>query len=396
MLKIVPTKQVCLGMFIHELQGPWLEHPFWRTGFKLEDPEDLKKLQMSAVSAVVIDTAKGLDVNLEVTVDINFVPVTKTKAKLSYFKLEHERASQLISESKAIVITLFDDLRIGRALCAPTALTLVDNIATSLVRNSDTLISLLRLKNKEDYAYLHPIAVCALMIVLAKQLGFLSDKIRQVGLAGLLHDIGKIVIDSEKLNRSDGLTEAKFSEVKFHPEIGHALLLKANITDPVVLDVCLHHHEKVSGLGYPHQLKADAISIFARMAAVCNMYDSISSNRPLKEGLQPGMALQHMSQLEGQFDDRIFRAFVRSIGIYPVGTMVKLKSGRLGVVVERGANSLLKPVIKIFYSTHENTRIPAVLVDLGLTEEYDSIIGHAEPSDYTLGGIEEVLSFTYS
>jgi len=397
MLKIIPTKQVCLGMFIHELQGPWLEHPFWKTGFKLEDPEDLKKLQTSAVSALVIDTAKGLDVDsLEVPVDIDSVPATKTKAKLSYFNLERERLGQVIAESKAIVITLFHDLRMGKALCAPTALALVDTIVASLVHNSDALISLVRLKHKDDYPYLHPIAVCALMIVLAKQLGLSSDKIRQAGLAGLLHDIGKTAIDTERPNRSATLIEAEFSKVKLHPEIGHALLLKANITDSVVLDVCLHHHEKISGLGYPHQLKADAISIFARMAAVCNVYDSITSNRPYKEGLQPGMALQDMSKLEGQFDDRIFRALVKSIGIYPVGTLVKLQSGRLGVVVEQGANSLLKPVIKIFYSMHENARIPIVLIDLAFTDACDSIVGHAEPADCPLCDMEEVLSFGYS
>jgi putative nucleotidyltransferase with HDIG domain len=391
MLKIVPTKQVRLGMFIHELQGPWLEHPFWKSAFILNDPSDLKKLQASAVSAVVIDTSKGLDVDgVEVPTETTTSSIIKTKAKLSFARLERERARQVIAKSKLTVTTMFDEVRMGKAVCAATALQVVDDIAVALAHNAGALISLVRLKHKDDYTYMHSLAVCVLMQVLAKQIGLPNDKIRQVGLAGLLHDIGKTGIDKEVLNKPGALTEGELTLVKLHPERGHALLLEANITDEVVLEVCLHHHEKTNGLGYPHQLKADDISVFAKMGAVCDVYDAITSDRPYKKGWQPGFALQQMAQWEGHFDDRVFRAFVKSVGIYPVSSVVALSSGRVAVVVEQSAQSLLKPVVKVFFSTLSNSSLPVQVVHLAT--ESDAIVGHVQPEDYPMHDIEQIIS----
>ncbi len=391
MLKIVPTKQVRLGMFIHELQGPWLEHPFWKSAFILNDPSDLKKLQASAVSAVVIDTSKGLDVyGVEVPTETTTSSIIKTKAKLSFARLERERARQVIAKSKLTVTTMFDEVRMGKAVCAATALQVVDDIAAALAHNAGALISLVRLKHKDDYTYMHSLAVCVLMQVLAKQIGLPNDKIRQVGLAGLLHDIGKTGIDKEVLNKPGALTEGELTLVKLHPERGHALLLEANITDEVVLEVCLHHHEKTNGLGYPHQLKADDISVFAKMGAVCDVYDAITSDRPYKKGWQPGFALQQMAQWEGHFDDRVFRAFVKSVGIYPVSSVVALSSGRVAVVVEQSAQSLLKPVVKVFFSTLSNSSLPVQVVHLAT--ESDAVVGHVQPEDYPMHDIEQIIS----
>jgi len=391
MLKIVPTKQVRLGMFIHELQGPWLEHPFWKSAFILNDLSDLKKLQASAVSAVVIDTSKGLDVDgVEAPTETTTSSIIKTKAKLSFARLERERARQVIAKSKLTVTTMFDEVRMGKAVCAATALQVVDDIAVALAHNAGALISLVRLKHKDDYTYMHSLAVCVLMQVLAKQIGLPNDKIRQVGLAGLLHDIGKTGIDKEVLNKPGALTEGELTLVKLHPERGHALLLEANITDEVVLEVCLHHHEKTNGLGYPHQLKADDISVFAKMGAVCDVYDAITSDRPYKKGWQPGFALQQMAQWEGHFDDRVFRAFVKSVGIYPVSSVVALSSGRVAVVVEQSAQSLLKPVVKVFFSTLSNSSLPVQVVHLAT--ESDAIVGHVQPEDYPMHDIEQIIS----
>jgi putative nucleotidyltransferase with HDIG domain len=247
-----------------------------------------------------------------------------------------------------------------------------------------------RLKHKDDYTYMHSLAVCVLMQVLAKQIGLPNDKIRQVGLAGLLHDIGKTGIDKEVLNKPGALTEGELTLVKLHPERGHALLLEANITDEVVLEVCLHHHEKTNSLGYPHQLKADDISVFAKMGAVCDVYDAITSDRPYKKGWQPGFALQQMAQWEGHFDDRVFRAFVKSVGIYPVSSVVALSSGRVAVVVEQSAQSLLKPVVKVFFSTLSNSSLPVQVVHLAT--ESDAIVGHVQPEDYPMHDIEQIIS----
>jgi putative nucleotidyltransferase with HDIG domain len=405
MLKVVSTKKVRLGMFIQELKGAWIDHPFWKKAFKLEDPSDLKKLQASVIKEVVIDITKGLDVaEPDASADsspheaVKVLPETKpgssTLAKPIRITAseEHERAKQVITGSKKAVASMFHDARMGKAINAESAMQLVDDIAASVDRNLSALISLVRLKNKDEYTYMHSVAVCALMVALAKELGLSEAETKQAGLAGLLHDIGKAGIPMEVLNKPGALTDEEFILVKFHPERGHELLLQANIVDEVVLDVCLHHHEKVNGKGYPHQLKADEISIFAKMGAVCDVYDAITSNRPYKEGWEPGISLQRMAQWSDHFDDRVFKAFVKSVGIYPIGSMIKLKSGRLAVVIDQNPKSLLTPLIKVFFSTKSNSRIKVELIDLSKIHEQDSIVGHENPLAWGIHDINEIWS----
>jgi putative nucleotidyltransferase with HDIG domain len=269
---------------------------------------------------------------------------------------------------------------------------MVDDIAASVDRNLGALISLVRLKNKDEYTYMHSVAVCALMIALARELNLTDIEVKQAGLAGLLHDIGKAGIPMELLNKPGALTEEEFTLVKLHPERGHELLQQAHIADEVTLDVCLHHHEKINGSGYPNKLKADEISIFAKMGAVCDVYDAITSNRPYKEGWEPGVSLQRMAQWAGHFDNTVFKAFVKSVGIYPIGSMVKLKSGRLAVVIDQSPKSLLTPLIKVFFSTKSKSRIKIELIDLSKPHEQDVIVGHEDPVLWGIHDIHEIWS----
>lgn len=412
MLKVISTKQVRLGMFVQELRGSWIDHPFWKKAFKLEDPADLKKLQSSAINEVVIDTCKGLDIaelsaaaiipcppEIEDSTEVSLAihepiqipqqqPLQKP-AKISAAD-EHAQAKRIINGSKKAVASMFHDARMGKAISAASAMQLVDDITASVERNGGALISLVRLKNKDDYTYMHSVAVCALMIALAKELSLSEAETKQSGLAGLLHDIGKAGIPTDVLNKPGALTDEEFKLVKLHPERGHKMLMEANITDAVVLDVCLHHHEKVNGLGYPHQLKSGEISLFAKMGAVCDVYDAITSNRPYKEGWEPGVSLQRMAHWAEHFDDKVFKAFVKSVGIYPIGSMVKLKSGRLAVVIDQSQKSLLTPILKVFFSTQSKSRIKVEVLDLSKPNAQDSIIGHENPLIWGVHDVHEI------
>lgn len=404
MLKTIPTHQVTLGMHIHALNGAWIDHPFWKSKFVLNDPEDLKKLRASSIKEVVIDIAKGVDVKTSETAttapaatqpaeSVAEQPKTpeekKAVARVSAAE-EQVRAKKILQESKKAVTTMLNDVRMGKAVNPGTATALVEEIASSVSRNESALISLVRLKTKDDYTYMHSVAVCALMIALAKELNLNDTETKQAGMAGLLHDVGKAGIPLEVLNKPGALTDDEFTLVKLHPERGHAMLMQANILDEVVLDVCLHHHEKVNGSGYPHKLKADNISLFAKMGAVCDVYDAVTSNRPYKAGWEPGVSLHRMAQWEGHFDDVVFKAFVRSIGIYPIGSMVKLKSGRLAVVVDQNEKSLLTPLVKVFFSTKSKTPIPVETLDLSKPSANDSIASHEDPATWGIHNMQEI------
>ncbi len=345
----------------------------------------MNKLHSSGVREVVIDTSKGLDVATEKPIEIAEALIAETRpAALKHSKhtsIDEERvhAKRIIEGTKQAVASMFDDVRMGKAINAEAASPLVEEISASLARNEGALISLVRLKASDDYTYMHSVAVCALMISLARELRLHETEVRQAGLGGLLHDIGKALIPIEVLSKPGALTEEEFKIVRLHPERGHALLQQGQITDEVILDICLHHHEKMDGTGYPFKLGGDQISLFAKMGAVCDVYDAITSNRPYKAGWEPGVSLHRMAQWGNHFDQKVFQAFVKCVGIYPIGSIVMLKSGRLGLVIDQSPKSLLTPIVRVFFSTKSKTHIPMEVLDLSRPGSKDSILGHEDP-----------------
>jgi HD-GYP domain-containing protein (c-di-GMP phosphodiesterase class II) len=221
------------------------------------------------------------------------------------------------------------------------------------------------------------------MVALGRQLGLRGGQLRQAGAAGLLHDIGKMAVPNKVLNKPNKLTDEEFNIVKQHPQQGWEILKSSHQVDEVALDVCLHHHERMDGRGYPEKLSGDALTLFARMGAVCDVYDAISSDRCYKKAWGPAESIRKMvSWKDGHFDEVVFHAFVKTIGIYPNGTLLKLKSGRLGVVIEQSKKSLTTPIIKIFFSTRANAHIPAEVLDL--SKETDSIESIEDPFKWQL------------
>ncbi|HEY0905734.1 MAG TPA: HD-GYP domain-containing protein [Methylophilus sp.] len=397
MLRTIPVEQLKLGMYIHALSGAWVDHPFWKSQFMLQDASDLRKLQASAIQAVVIDTGLGMDVAESASAVVAPVaeppasalppPASAPENPLS-FDEERTRAARIIQSSRRAVASMFKEIRLGKVVHTEAVLPLVNEIADSVSRNPYALVSLVRLKTVDDYTYMHSVAVCALMTALAKELKLSAAEVRQAGLAGLLHDIGKARVPQEILNKPGALTESEFEVIRQHPLLGHAKLLRANITDPVTLDVCLHHHEKVDGSGYPYRLPEAEISLFAKMAAVCDVYDAVTSTRAYKAAWDPSQALKRMASWKGHFDAGIFKAFVKSLGIYPIGSLVRLKSGRLAMVVDQ-TTDLLKPVVKAFFSTQSKLHIPVERMDLSLPGQ-DEIVGHESASQWGITQLDHV------
>ncbi|HSV54054.1 MAG TPA: HD-GYP domain-containing protein [Burkholderiaceae bacterium] len=405
MLKRISVQQLTIGMYLEEFCGTWMEHPFWRTSFVLNDPKDLERIRATSIQEVWIDCSKGLDIpagekavtkaEVEAVVESELGQLGEDVPPLEPVSLaqEIERAASICAKSKQAVMSMFHEIRLGHAVDSASAQQLVAEISDSVARNPGALISLARLKTADEYTYMHSVAVCALMVALARQLGLDEDQTRLAGIAGLLHDLGKMAMPLTILNKPGKLTDEEFTVIRNHPVEGYRMLLVSSKVDDAVLDAVLHHHEKSDGSGYPQGLKAEQISLFARMAAVCDVYDAITSNRPYKAGWDPADSLRKMAEwASGHFDVSIFQAFVKSIGIYPVGSLLRLSSGRLGVVIEQGEKSLMTPRVKVFYSTHSDLRIVPEVVDLARPGCTEKIVAREDPAKWHFPDLHHMWS----
>lgn len=402
MLKCIAVTNLRIGMFIQEFCGAWMDHPFWKSKFLLKTEKDLQRITSSSITELWIDTSKGLDVE-EGVVSVSseavaaeaestlLAAVQSPPVSLAVsMESELQRAAKLCARSKEAVISMFGDARMGQALQFEQAGELVEAISDSVMRHPNALISLARLKNADEYTYMHSVAVCALMIALARNLGLNDNQVREAGLAGLLHDIGKMAIPEVVLNKPGKLTDSEFATVRDHPEAGSRMLIESKQVSALVLDVCLHHHEKMDGSGYPHRLAGEQISLYARMGAVCDVYDAITSDRPYKKGWDPAESIRKMAEWKGHFDPLVFQAFIKTVGIYPIGSLVRLESGRIGVVMEQQAKSLLAPKVKIFFSAKSKTPIPQEILDLSKLVGRDKIVSRESAEEWGFRNVDEL------
>ncbi len=388
-LKKIPITQVTVGMYVHKICGKWVDHPFWKSSFLVSSAKTLGKVHALGDKEVWIDTRKGVDVGLAAST----APATRTSevvvastatpelaSRRTAFGNEVARAEAVRDRAKSVVKSLFHDARMGRALNMDAGTEIVEEVNNAIAHNSAAMLSVLRLKKKDDYTYLHSVAVSALMMALGRRLGVEGETLKDLGMAGLLHDIGKVGVADAVLNKPGRLNPLEICSIRLHPQIAWDILRKESGASAVALDVCLHHHEKIDGSGYPDQLSGKEVSREARMSAVCDVYDAITSDRPYKKGWEPADAIRRMAEWqEGHFDRDIFHTFVKMIGIYPTGTLVRLKSQRLAVVLAQGRNSTLTPVVRAFRSLPSNQDIEQVLVDL---ENVDAIAGIENPSTW--------------
>jgi HD-GYP domain-containing protein (c-di-GMP phosphodiesterase class II) len=405
MLKRISVHQLTLGMHIKEFCGSWMEHPFWRTAFVLTDPKDIQAILASSIKEVWIDVAKGLDIapgetsvsqaesDAQVEAELRQTADARRRVAPVSAAIELERATRICLQSKQAVKSMFEEARMGKSVDVDGARILVEEISDSVSRNPGAIISLARLKTADEYTYMHSVAVCAMMVALARQLSLDAEQTHSAGLAGLLHDLGKALIPLDLLNKPGKLTVKEFAIIKSHPDKGHEMLLSGDNVNPMALDVCWHHHEKVNGSGYPKGLKGDEISLFAKMGAVCDVYDAITSNRPYKRGWDPAESLRKMAEWSsGHFDSTVFQAFVKSIGIYPVGSLVRLNSGRIGVVMEQTTESLTTPCVKVFFSIKSNMRILPQVINLSSPDISEKIASREDPTKWNFPDLDELWS----
>lgn len=402
MQRQIPSEDVRLGMYISKFGGSWFDHPFWRARFVLQSADDVARVRQSGAPYVVIDEARGAPLTPP---DVPVSPIgTPTRALRKGFKplprwdddeksrerFDRQRAKALLARSTQILREAFADVRLGRAVRIEEVTSIVEDVVESIDRTPRTLLEMLRLRKKDEYTYMHSVAVCTLMVNAARHMGLGITETRNYGLAGLLHDLGKMGISDDILNKAGKLTQAEFVVMKDHPEHGYRMLTQSPNMPEMALDVCRHHHEKMDGTGYPFGLPAENISVAARLGAICDVYDALTSERAYKGACSPVEAVSEMWSWQGHFDTTLFFSFMQSIAVFPPGMLVRLRTNRLALVLENKRRSS-RPRVLAFYAAREREFLKAEVVIIEDNLANDSIVAAASPQEWGIDDWDQVL-----
>lgn len=393
-IKKISVGQLRPGMYIHDINCSWLDHPFVGNSFAVQDEGRVREIAALGIREVYIDTRRGADVVDAVTevevqqaIDAQLADIAREQPEEILpvpLGAEVRRARELHGEANRIIRGLSQDIRLGKQIELEKVEPLVENMVDSIFRNQDALLPLARLKDHDNYTFQHSVSVCALLVSFGRSLGFSRDIIKELGIGGLLHDVGKARVPDNILNKPAKLTEAEFTKMKSHVVQSIIILQSTPGISQIALDVAGQHHERYDGSGYPNKLKAEEISLYGRMGAIVDVYDAISSDRVYHKGMPPTAALGRLLEWSRHhFDPDLVKAYVKAVGIYPTGSLVRLDSGRLGVVLEQNADNMLKPRVQVIFHAEFKRYLQPEIEDLSWNR--DSISG---AEDFATWGID--------
>lgn len=395
MIKLVPAGELLPGMYVSDTGLSWIEKPYLYSKPGPLTEETIKALRAKGFTSAFIDTEKGplaqLPAQPSVVLDQSMAKDLDTEKKLiaeairvskpspdataasaeplppgrtTPLREEMRVAKAVYDDSLNFARSFVQDVRLGRQVEYEKAQPLVEGIIDSVMRNEDALIGMKQLRASDEYTFTHSINVTVLSTIFGKYLGLSRKDLDELGRAALFHDVGKANIPNSILNKPDRLTDAEFTVIKSHPIRGFELIHALHKASNEILKGILEHHEKHDGHGYPGGLAGGTVSRFARIISVADVYDALTSERVYKKGMLANQALKIIFGLrEKDFAPHMVDQFIKCLGIYPVGSLVKLSSGLSAVVT--GANQVrpLEPVVKIVLD-HLMRPIPPHSIDL--------------------------------
>lgn len=387
-MKSIPVRQLTLGMFVADLDRPWVGLPFLLQGFLIDDPEQIEILRANCAvvqvdpkrSTVRIDEAAApaaqrnklefIDILHRVSANAAFErPATPPPIDPAdgQSNLEDEiiYSSSIVGDARVAVRTLMENIEINEKIDVDRVATLVEDISQGVARNPDAMIWLARLKQANDYAYDHAIDVSIYLMIFASFVGLDQKTIERLGLVGLLQDIGKIHLAPELLSKTTPLSEDEYQLMRSHVASSLELLSRKPRFDGQLISVVSRHHERYDGSGYPHSLTGDRIGLMAEMSGLIDTYCAMTRHRPYGPAVSNQHAMASLVALRGtKFRDALIDEFIQCIGLYPVGSLVELNTGEVAVVVQKNQVRRLKPKLLILLGPDKSPERSPRMLDL--------------------------------
>jgi len=392
MRKKVDVQDLRIGMYVSGLDRPWIETPFLFQGFPIQAQEELNELQRLC-QYVYVDTEQ--EVNLKPQQRVANTPAKSvppqeqedehdkrlkqeiiakfaigqkhTPHYLDKTSLEEEipQARTIEVETKNVIYSIMDDVRIGRSIDTATAKKVVSEMVESIIRNPDALVCLNQLKNKDEYTALHSLRVCILALAFGRHLEFSIDELNVLGVGALLHDVGKMKVPNEILNKPGKLTDQEFDLMKSHVPRGVEILERTKGIPVASIEVARSHHERFDGSGYASGLKGDQIGLFGQIGAIVDCYDAITSDRAYHTGLSAHDALRKLYEWRHKdFQPILVEQFIQCMGIYPIGSLVEMSTGSIGVVVSVNRLRRLRPRVALVLDAEKRPLTQTKIIDL--------------------------------
>lgn len=379
----VPVDALKRGMYVSELDRSWDETPFLFQGFRLETEDDIRTIQKYC-EHVFIDVKQSKQLEIKKDPDTpaasaistkitsyakrkltpNRAPKTRIIPAIGSKELQRDLkpAIRTYNQTNRLVKSLMDEIRLGNSVNTPAAKETVANCVDSVIRNPDAMLLLSRLKNKDEYTSEHSLNVSIISIAFARHIGMDRDQLNEIGLCGMLHDMGKIVTPQEVLNKPGRLEGEEIEIMKRHPADGREILMASSGIHDSVIDVAYGHHERLDGSGYPRGVESDKLSLYTKMVTIADVFDAVTSDRVYRDGTSAFEALRILHAQRGtNYDPSLIIKFIECVGIFPIGTVVELHNGEIGLVIQTHPTYRLKPKIKLLLDQHKKLAEPRVI-----------------------------------
>lgn len=395
MIKRIPINSLQVGMFLTDMNNDWIPHHNNKRRGLIKNEQVIEKIRAMGVAYVYIDTLLGRDSSdgePATAVDQRNEAALKAAGAASLVGVQQVSAQEEMAaahkihdQAQGLVGNVMHDIKLGQSIDLNPVNELADGLLGSVFRNHNALECLGRIREKDNYLLEHSVNLSVLMSIFGKSIDLEHSIMHQTVVGALLHDIGKIMTPDEILLKPGKLTPEEFQEMKRHVEYSRDILQKTPGIGELTILTAAQHHERIDGSGYPDGLKGEEISPYGRMVAITDVYDAITADRVYHKGMTPTQGLKKLLEWSGTHLDRsLVHHFIRCIGLYPIGSLVLLESGRLGVVIESNETDQRLPVVRIMYHTKFRQYIKLQTLDLAKPGSQDRIAQAVDPDDYKI------------
>lgn len=383
-------------MYVSDLNCDWIPHHNYEKEGRIPDQATIAEIRRRGIRDVYIDTERGIDVGDDALTAgeadrLNQQALDKVAglrpdlSQRSSVTEELQKATRLHNQARGLVSNVLHDVKLGRAIDVDAFDSLADGMIDSVLRNHNALACLGRIREKDNYLLEHSINLAVLMGIFARSLQIDRDTMHQAIVGAMLHDIGKVMVPDNILHKPGKLSDDEFRVMRSHVVFSRELLKQTPGVSDLTIRVAAQHHERIDGSGYPDGLHDCDICREGKMCAIADVYDAITADRVYHKGLPPTAALKKLLEWSGtHLDKALVHRFIRSMGIYPVGSLVKLKSERLAVVIEASETDQRLPIVKVIYNIRLRQFVPVEIIDLSRPGVQDEITQAVDPAHWQI------------